>query len=109
MRNIILSITLVLASVSCSTTIKDKPATNTLSNTINVAMPSPVAIKAYDWKVLEDDSEAYICLDYNTSLEFRMLLEDMLRYIKDSKNVICYYKDVLEHKDVQCVQEQKDK
>lgn len=59
---------------------------------VHPELPTPVSNYKLDWKVLVLKDDVYIALNYNDSLEMRKLLEDMKRYIKESNNIMCYYR-----------------
>jgi hypothetical protein len=57
----------------------------------------------FDWKVILQDEKVYVGLEYDQSVEFRVFLEDMRRYIKESNGVICFYRDDV--KEPRCYQQ----
>lgn len=58
----------------------------------------PQSIQSYqfDWTVVEVDGKIVVGLEYDDSLEFRLLLEDIKRYIKDTTAMICFYRKDLQ-------------
>lgn len=65
--------------------------------------PAPIVPYKFDWKVIQVDDKVYVGLEYDQSIEFRIFMEDIKRYIKDSNDVICFYRDSL--KEVRCYQQ----
>lgn len=60
---------------------------------IHPDLPRPVDPYRFDWVVIEDQDKPYVALTFDDSLKFRQYLEDILRYIRDSNEVICYYRE----------------
>lgn len=58
----------------------------------------PQSIQSYqfDWTVVEVDGKIVVGLEYDDSLEFRLLLEDIKRYMKDTTAMICFYRKDLQ-------------
>lgn len=54
-------------------------------------MPRQISVYNVDWKVIVIDDVPYVALTYEDSLEFRIFLEDVHRYIIESNAVLCFY------------------
>lgn len=65
--------------------------------------PTPVLPYKFDWKVLLEGDKVYVGLEYDQSVEFRVFLEDVKRYMKESNSVICFYREDL--KESRCYQQ----
>lgn len=65
--------------------------------------PTPITTYKFDWKVIQVGDKVYVGLEYDQSVEFRVFLEDVKRYIQDSNNVICFYRESL--KEMRCYQQ----
>mgnify|MGYP001175442926 CR=1 FL=1 len=50
---------------------------------------TPVNIK---WKVVNVNDKPYVGTSYQESLQFRIWMEDVYRYIKDANSMICFYR-----------------
>lgn len=63
---------------------------------IHPDLPQPIQPYKFDWKVVVIDEKTVIVgLDYDQSLEFRLFLEDLKRYMKESNYVTCFYRKEL--------------
>lgn len=71
--------------------------------TIHPDWPAPVSPYRFDWVVIVDGEKVLVGLDYNQSLDFRVFLEDMNRYIRESNSIICSYREDLKEKRCQGV------
>lgn len=56
------------------------------------ALPSPVGKYVLHWKVIPQDDHVYVALPYDESLQLKTMIEDMLRYARESNSVMCYYR-----------------
>ncbi|WCZ66330.1 hypothetical protein [Yersinia phage MHG19] len=92
MKKLILLAALVL--VGCANDPVKQPTKH-----LDPSWPTPVQSYSTEWKVIIVDGQAYMALPYGESQEFRIWLEDVKRYVKDQKGMICYYrKDLREEK-----------
>jgi hypothetical protein len=101
-RLIILCIIIVVcAGVSgCSST----PDITFNENFSHPELPNPVQPYTFDFKVITNENkdekieegQVYLAIDYNDSLQFRQFLEDMKRYMLESNQLICYYREELQ-------------
>lgn len=69
-----------------------------------VVHPSwPDQIKPWNghWTIVEVDGRPFVGMPYSDSQEFRIWLNDVLRYTKDANGMICYYRSEL--KEPKCV------
>lgn len=93
-------ILLSLFLAGCITTPEKVPS----ERIIHPEMPAPVQPYRFDWKVVViDDKTAIVGLGYDDSIEFRIFLEDVKRYIKETNAVLCQYREDL--KEPRCVKE----
>lgn len=93
MRNITSMIVLVLMLLSgCASdpiTVVSDP-----KRIIHPELPAPIDPYKFDWKVvvLEDGKTVIVGLDYDESVDFKIFLEDIKRYIKQSNTILCSYR-----------------
>ncbi|BBL19234.1 hypothetical protein KIT04_065 [Vibrio phage KIT04] len=52
--------------------------------------PSPVQTYSVSWKV---DNEGNVCLSSEDGVKVNAERKDMIRYIKDMQNLVCYYQN----------------
>lgn len=78
--------------IGCKTT---EQAPNTPAVINHPTWPTPILPYTFQWKVIQVEDEVYVGLEYNQSLEFRVFLEDLKRYIKESNSLICFYREDL--------------
>lgn len=57
--------------------------------------PSPVKPVKVNWVVTNIENTPYVGLTYKDSLDLRIWLEDIKRYIVDVNNMVCYYRTPL--------------
>lgn len=56
-------------------------------------LPVPVSTYKVNWKVLpQPDGKVYVALSYDDSLIMRAMMEDLVRYTRDSNSVMCFYR-----------------
>lgn len=68
---------------------------------IHPELPSPVDPYKFDWKVIVIDEKTVIVgLDYDQSIDFRIFLDDIKRYMKETNVILCSYRKEL--KEPQC-------
>lgn len=60
------------------------------------ALPTPVGKYNLHWKVIPQDDHVYVALPYDESLVLKTMIEDMLRYTRESNSVMCYYRRELQ-------------
>lgn len=75
----------------CSSGVPELPQQQTLH-------PSwPDQIKPWNgkWTIVEVDGKAFVGMPWEESQEFRIWLNDVLRYTKDANGMICYYRSEL--------------
>lgn len=70
---------------------------------IHPELPRAITPLNIKWRVIELENEVYIGTEYNEFLIFMEHEADILRYIEQSKSVICYYREEL--KELYCVKE----
>jgi hypothetical protein len=56
------------------------------------ALPSPVGKYKLKWKVIPQGDHVYVALTYDESLQLKLMIEDLLRYSRESNSVMCYYR-----------------
>lgn len=103
-RNIIILL-VVLLIVGCSSN-STTPLTQIPS--LSVPFPKPIQSYHFDWEVLVREDKPYVMLPYDQAIDLRIYMEDILRYIRDSNDVICYYKALNNHIDDNCLTESVD-
>ena len=59
--------------------------------------PKPIQPYRFNWKVVVISGKPVVGLDYDESLNFRLFLEDINRYIKESNNIICFYRKQIDN------------
>lgn len=99
-KGVILALSLLLSGCMWN----DKPTDATQPRTTIVHPSWPVTVQPYrfDWRVVViNDEEVLVGLSYDQSLDFRLFLEDVKRYMGESNRVICYYREEL--KESRCV------
>lgn len=90
MQKIIALLFAAFLLVGCELTPTPKPAP---AATIHPSWPLPVMPYKFDWKVIVlNETEVYVALEYDQSVEFRVFLEDIKRYIEESNGMICFYR-----------------
>lgn len=92
MRVILLCLCLMLAGC-WNTKEQVEPPRDTL---VHPAYPSPVQPYTFNWVVVPLEKEVIVGLEYNQSLEFRLFLEDMKRYIREQNEMLCFYRHEIE-------------
>jgi hypothetical protein len=86
-----------LLMVGCKTNdIEIPPQKETL---IHPEWPTSVKPYTFDWKVVvQENQDVVIGLSYDQSLEFRIFLEDIRRYINETNRTLCFYRKDLKEK-----------
>lgn len=61
---------------------------------IHPELPAPIDPYKFDWRVvvLEDGKTVIVGLDYDDSVDFKIFLEDIKRYINQSNTILCSYR-----------------
>lgn len=80
----------------CSCATKEKVVQS--ETLIHPTWPTPINPYTFNWKVIPVDDKVYVGLEYAESLEFRIFLEDVKRYVKESNSMICFYREDLKEK-----------
>lgn len=62
---------------------------------VDPSWPTPIAEYKAEWKVIVVDGKAFVGMPFDESQEFRIWLDDIGRYVKDSNGVICFYREHL--------------
>lgn len=88
---IIVSVTLLISGC-CLFQDKDEPATEEITQS-HPQLPTPVRFRQYNWVVVEVDGQRYISLPYNDFIDYLSDQQDVLRYIRESNAIICFYRD----------------
>ena len=78
---------------ACSTI---KPQVDTV--TIHPDLPRPIQPLTLNWVILQDHGNVYVGTKYNDFLNFLQNRNDELRYIKQLRLDVCYYRKSL-HED----------
>lgn len=88
-------IILILVALLLTSCKNESVVPNTQNIMIHPSLPVPVITKKFSWDVLIKDDDVYVGLLYNDSLEFRLYLEDIKRYIQQQKLLLCFYRKEL--------------
>jgi hypothetical protein len=97
-KTIALALALTL-TVGCATKPPEPPVQRETIN--HPALPKPINAYTFKWRVITLEDGVYVGLPYDKSLDFRLMMEDTARYIRDSNAVMCFYRTELE--EPQCV------
>ena len=62
------------------------------ANLSHPALPGPVGKYNLHWKVIPQKDFVYVALTYDESLQLKLMIEDLLRYSRESNSVMCYYR-----------------
>lgn len=90
MRKMIILLSFIFLSACVHT-----PVTPPQKTIIHPSWPTPVSPYKFDWMVVVDEDKPIVGLEYNQSVDFRLFMEDMKRYIKEQNQIICYYRPEL--------------
>lgn len=99
MCKIILALSFIFL-VACG---HNQPQTRPQETIIHPVWPNSVSSYKFNWVVVVDGNNPIVGLEYNQSVEFRLFMEDMKRYIKEQNEMLCYYRDKL--KESRCKKE----
>lgn len=99
-KSILTALVCVVLS-SCSSV--DKVSVTEVKTQQHPVWPTPITTYNFDWKVLIEGEKVYVGLEYDQSVEFRVFLEDVKRYMKESNSMICFYREDL--KESRCYQQ----
>jgi hypothetical protein len=70
-----------------------KPPVETAPVIVHQARPAPIQRYDFRWHVVPtEDKGVIVGLEYNDSLEFRLFLEDVYRYNRDTNELLCFYR-----------------
>lgn len=58
----------------------------------NVSWPDPIQPYNTKWVSTTINDDVYVAMKYTDSVDFRIWLADVLRYTKDLKTMVCYYR-----------------
>lgn len=72
----------------CQTNVVEAPK----PSTIHPELPAPVGKYNVKWKVIPQDDHVYVGLTYDDSLQLKLMIEDLLRYIRESNTALCSYR-----------------
>lgn len=97
MRALVLAVLLVVVSGCTQAPVKTISEPKRI---IHPELPAPVSSYAFEWKVVViDDKNVVIGLSYDQSIDFKIFLEDVKRYISESNVILCSYrKDLKENR-----------
>lgn len=82
---------LALSLVACATKSIDKPV-------INPTWPDSIKEYKANWEVKVIDGKPFVGMSFEDSQEFRIWLDDVLRYTKEANNMVCFYRAPLKEK-----------
>lgn len=88
MRKIILTLSFLFL-VAC---VHNPPIQQPKEIIIHPTLPNSISSYRFDWVVVVDQDKPIVGLEYNQSIDFRLFMEDMKRYIKEQNEIICYYR-----------------
>lgn len=84
-----------------------KPVVEPSAVITHPALPTPVGKYNLHWKVIPRDDAVYVALTYDESLQLKLMIEDLLRYTKESNSIMCSYRRDL--KEARCLTIEKPK
>lgn len=67
------------------------------------AWPSPITERNFNIKVIVVEGQLFVGMNYEDNIEYQIYQEDVLRYLKDLKSVVCFYRASL--KEPECEKE----
>lgn len=92
MKRIISVICLSVLLIGCGSGARVAPETIR----VDVAWPNPINELKAEWQVVDVGGQPYVAMPFEQfQTEFRPWLNDVKRYMKDSKSMICYYRSPL--------------
>lgn len=59
---------------------------------LHPSWPDPIKPWTGKWQVVEVDGRPFVGMPFSESQDFRIWLNDVLRYTKDANSMICYYR-----------------
>lgn len=96
MKRLIAAVCLSLTLVGCSQALPEvKPAPR-----VDATWPDPIKEYQAEWQVREIDGQKWVGMPFVEFQDFRIWTNDILRYVQQSNNVICYYRSPL--KETKC-------
>lgn len=88
MKRMISAVCLSLALVGCSQALPEvKPAPR-----VDATWPDPIKEYQAEWQVHEIDGQKWVGMPFTEFQDFRIWTNDILRYVQQSNNMICYYR-----------------
>lgn len=69
-----------------------KPIVEPSATISHPALPGPVGKYNLHWKVIPQKDFVYVALTYDESLQLKLMIEDLLRYSRESNTVMCSYR-----------------
>lgn len=65
--------------------------------------PSPIVERQFKVKVVVVNNEVIVGMNYEDNIEYQMYEEDILRYVKDLKSTLCFYRTTLKEPECESV------
>lgn len=92
MKRLIPAVCLSMLLVGCN----QEPRVASEAVRVDVAWPNPIGELASEWEVVSVNGQPYVGMPFEQfQTGFRPWLNDVKRYMKDSKSMICYYRTPL--------------
>lgn len=63
---------------------------------VDPSWPAPIMPYEAKWEVHVIDGVPFVGMPFAESQKFRIFMDDTVRYVKDSNDMICYYRSHLE-------------
>ena len=91
MRKIMYTLIVALLLTGCAA--KPNKIPTEPKRIIHPEMPTPVGDYKFDWQVVViDEKTVVIGLEYDQSIDFKIFLEEIKRYIGESNVILCSYR-----------------
>lgn len=94
MKRSLLVMGIISLLAGCSSSAPDVPV-------LHPEWPDPIQKWEGHWEVKVIDGKAWVGMPFEESQEYRIWMNDILRYTKDANGMICYYRSDL--KEPRCV------
>lgn len=98
-KKLIVFLVVILIIGGCSS-IKHETYELSVDSNIHPSMPKPVVGFKPKFDVIVIDDVSYVTMSYKDSQDLRVFMNDMFRYIKESNELLCFYRHEL--KEIRC-------
>lgn len=61
--------------------------------------PSPITERKFNVKVVVAEGHLFVGMNFEDNIEYQIYQEDVLRYLKDIKAMVCFYRANLKEKE----------